>query len=440
MSKTRLTAEELERNFAELNPPLTKDEARAAASRCLFCYDAPCTRACPTGIDVPRFIRQILHNNPLGAAETILRDNALGGSCARVCPTEVLCEGACVDRILRGEPVLIGRLQRFAVDEADRRGINFFEFKPESGKKIAVVGSGPAGLSCAAELRAFGHQVTLFEARDRLGGLNTLGIAPYKIRTSDALAEVERILGTGLEIRKHATIDGAGVTELLSRNDAVFLGVGLGKTADLQLPGENHPDVWEGLDFIFQAHLSPFTDCKVGQVVAVLGGGNTAMDAACKALRLGAERVVIVYRRTSQEMPAYIKEYELAKNDGAVFEWLTTPVEFLSDGGGLRGVKCRRVRLEGTGRKARVVPIEGGEFTIPCDMAVKALGQEPLRGLLKAIDGLKTEGNRIIVNPETYETSVPRLYAGGDCVSGGGEVVHAVQEGKIAARAIHTSL
>ncbi len=420
--------------FAEIKPPLTLDEARAEASRCLFCWDAPCTRSCPTDIDVPRFIRQILHGNRAGAAETILSENVLGGSCARVCPTEVLCEGACVAALVQGPAVPIGLLQRHAVDFAASCALQFVAPPPDSGRRVAVVGSGPAGLTCAFELCRMGHSVTIFEARDVPGGLNTLGIAAYKISTETALQEVERVRAMGAEIRLGQPVDGHDLANLLTEYDAVFLGIGLGPTASLGIPGEEA--LWEGLDFIFQIRRLPLAECEVGRRVVVLGGGNTAVDCATAAVRLGAERVTIAYRRTGGEMPAYDHEMDLALANRVGFEWLVAPVEAVTENGALRGLRLQRLRMDGEGRSATLAAIPGAEFVLDCDMAIKALGQNPHTGFLAGIDGLETERGRVVVDHNTGATTLAGLFAGGDCVNGGADVVNAVQHGKVAARGI----
>jgi dihydropyrimidine dehydrogenase (NAD+) subunit PreT len=438
----RMSLEVLNRRFADVPPAMVIDEARAEASRCLFCFDAPCMRACPTHIDVPLFIRQILHKDELGAARTILGANIFGGSCARACPVEVLCEGACVTNTHLKSPIQIGRLQRHATDRASAVKAHFFTPGAPSGKRVAIIGSGPAGLSCAHELRKRGHAVVVFEARNVAGGLNTLGIAAYKISTSFALTEVEQVLQMGIDLRLGQRVSPDGLATMLKEYDAVFLGIGLGHTLPLGIEGELLPGVWEGLEFIFQTHTKPFTQCEVGQRVLVIGAGNTAIDVATAASRLGAREVTIAYRRGPEAMPAFGYEFGLAKAEGIRFEWFAQPKQILADEQGrARGVEFARTELiDPTSRQSPLREVPDERFELPADMIVKALGQEPLASFTSQLPGLKVDAGKVVIDSATGATTVQRLFAGGDCLRNGGEIVDAVQDGKVAAQGIHLLL
>ncbi|MGD1095537.1 MAG: NAD(P)-dependent oxidoreductase [Bryobacteraceae bacterium] len=407
-----LTAEEFAERFAEIHPAFAPQAAWVEASRCLYCFDAPCTAACPTHIDVPKFIKKIATHNLRGSALTILDVNILGLSCSRVCPVDVLCEGACVLHRYNKQPIEIGRLQRHAMD-------HFYSHHPsipvpEAGeKRVACVGAGPASLACAAELRRRGLAVTVFDRNPMAGGLNTYGIAEYKLRPADSLKEVELVLSMGAEFRLGVEI-GDDIDSLEREFDAIFIGVGLGPTHRLNLPGDDLPGVVDALRFIadYKTGSTP-----VGRHVAVIGAGNTAIDAATAARRLGAERVHILYRRSEAEMPAFKYEYELAKLDRIEFHWQTRPL-----------------RIHGS-RVVESIECDGpyGSFHITCDMIVPAIGQSRLVEFLERVRGVEVRAGHVIVQPETGQTANPKYFAGGDCVNGGREVVDAVAGGKRAA-------
>jgi dihydropyrimidine dehydrogenase (NAD+) subunit PreT len=422
----------------ELLPPLTRNEAAVEAARCLMCYDAPCTHACPTHIDIPKFIKKIATENLRGSARTILESNLLGATCARVCPVQELCEGACV---LGAEhkPIAIGRLQRHAMDFVSKNGVTLFQPGKSTGQKVVIIGAGPAGLSCAGELAKRGHSVTLFEKRDLAGGLSTYGIIGLREPIEVALAEVVIIekLGVKLESGKEIGVD-ITLAELHKNFGAIFLSVGLGTTPALGIPGEDH--IIDGLEYVEQSKFA-VRNLVVGRNVVVVGAGNTAIDCATIAKRLGANTVTMIYRRTEKEMTAYAHEYDFIKREGVNFSFLTQPVRVHSENGTVKALECLRIRLgpaDASGRPSPQ-PIAGSEFFLDADQVVKAIGQEKpsLASQLK----LKTEKGFIQVNAE-FETSMPGVYAGGDCirVRGAASTVMAVQDGKLAARSIHERL
>lgn len=435
-----LPPEAIAANMAEIKPPLRPQEALVEANRCLFCFDAPCIMACPTGIDVPAFIKKIAFGNPVGAAKTILTANILGASCARVCPTQVLCEGACVLEDRDELPIQIGRLQRHATDYVTERGISVLSAPvKKSGKKVAVIGAGPAGLGCAAELAQLGHQVTLFEKQAQPGGLNTYGIAYYKMKPEVSLAEVELVKSLGVELRCGIAVGRDLPAAQLEKDfDAIFVGIGLGAASRLRIPGEELPEVVDALDFIADLHTTPLGNVPVGRRVAVIGAGNTAIDAVTQALRLGAERATIVYRRSEADMSAYHFEYDLAKGDGAHFLFHTAPLEVIGANGHVSGLKLVRTQVVA----GRIEPIPGTEWIEPCDLVLKAVGQEKQAALVRMLfPSLHVDAKGVITrDPLTGATSLPHVFTGGDCANGGREVVNAVGEGKKAAHAMHTFL
>lgn len=447
---TPLDIDQIEKNFAAIEPAMTAAEAAVEANRCLYCYDAPCIHACPTHIDVPTFIKKIATGNLTGSARTIFDANPIGSTCARVCPVEVLCEGACVEKTLLQKPIEIGRLQRFATDDAIRNGKQLFTVAESNGKSVGIIGSGPAGLSCAMYLARLGYAVTIYDKNEKPGGLNTYGMAEYKMTQAESLAEIEQIEALGVQFRTNTAVvkeiqnpdqsrGGAeseaesdvrrntpiSIRELRETHDAIFLASGLGKTNRLNIEGEDLVGVIDALAFIEQVKKRDWNAVPLGRNVVVIGAGNTAIDAVTQAKRLGAERVTLVYRRTEKDAPAYDYEMELAKKDGIEFLWQTVPTAI--------GGHDRVISL-------RVKGPDGGEYKIPCDLLIKAIGQTKMSGFFAEVCEVAIdEKGRVVVN-EMMQTSDLQVFAGGDCVNGGGEAVDAAQMGKRAAAGIHFHL
>lgn len=429
---TVLDDPQLKARFGELKPALTAQAAVIEADRCLNCFDAPCTAACPTHIDVPGFIKRIASGNLRGSALRILDANILGGSCSRVCPVDVLCEGACVYVRQNHKPIQIALLQRHAIDAFWATGEAPPAKASETKKlRVACVGSGPASLACAAELCRQGAKATVFERRELPGGLNTYGVAEYKLRAADSVREVEMIRQLGVEFRCGVEVDSAAAIEKLEGEfDFIFLGLGLGAMQRLNVPGEDNKGVMNALELIAAyktGHLR-----ELHGTVVVVGAGNTAIDAANAARRLGAATVYMLYRRSESEMSAFDFEYEHAKQEGVQFLWRRLPVAIRPEAHGRLLLETVQVRQ--TDRKLEVVPDSAA--TIDCDLVVPAIGQSPLTELLQKLRGVEVRDGRIVADRATGQTGNPRYFAGGDCVNGGREVVDAVAGGKRAAMAI----
>lgn len=446
---------QIEENFSEINPLMTRAEALVEANRCLYCYDAPCMHACPTHIDVPSFIKKIASGNLTGSARVIFDANPIGATCARVCPVEVLCEGACVEKTLLQKPIEIGRLQRYATDHALWSDRQLFTKGESNGKSVGIVGSGPAGISCAAYLTRLGYDVTVYEQKEKPGGLDTYGMAEYKMPQAVSIAETERIAAMGVKFVLNTSVESASHTpeavlegqeiptpksempnrqsvsfaDLESWHDAIFLGVGLGETNKLNIPGEDFDGVYDALYFIEKIKSRDWKSVPLGRTVAVIGAGNTAIDAVTQAKRLGASKVVMVYRRSEADASAYEYEMELAKKDGIEFVWQSAPIGILEGENGSR----LNLRCEKTDGSLQL-------FDIPCDTVIKAVGQQKMRSFFSDVAGVDTdEKGRVIIN-EQMQTSNPRIFAGGDCANGGAEAVDAAQMGKHAAEGIHLAL
>jgi glutamate synthase (NADPH/NADH) small chain len=441
----RLGDSEYAANFADIHPPFeTKDAALVDANRCLYCYDAPCTKSCPTGIDVPKFIKQIVTGNLKGSALTILGSNIMGGGCSRVCPVEKLCEGACVYHLMEETPIPIARLQRYPTEKAIYEKWPLFQRSAPTGKKVAIIGAGPSGLSAAHSLAREGVDVTIYEKEARGGGLMTYGVAAYKVTPEFCAAELEYILSIGgIRIEYEQELGrNIHLATLREQFDAVYLAFGVGLARQLDIPGEHLEGVVDALRFIYSIRANDFSAVPVGDKVAVIGMGMTAIDAATQARRLGAKEVTLVYRRTEAEMPCTRSELDLAKLDGCTIRWLAAPKTITGDNGKVSRLVCSEMELGPPDTSNRRSPVDTGRtFTLDVDMVIKAAGQIPFEQLVGA-EGLEHKNGRIAVNtnapgPVTATaTNIPGVFAGGDNVNGGKEVVDAVQAGKDAAVAI----
>jgi dihydropyrimidine dehydrogenase (NAD+) subunit PreT len=426
--------------YEELSPPLSREAALLEADRCLECGDAyaeaPCVTACPAAVDVPGFVAAIARDAPEKAAATIFQENLLGGTCARVCPVETLCQGACVLAHEGRRPIEIARLQRFAADAALHAGLPLRRSQPRNWYRISVIGAGPAGLVCAGELAARGFDVTVYDERCEPGGLARFAIAPYRLQREPLPEELRGLARLGVKFELGVAIDTRDALAYLeSFSDAVVLAVGMGDDADVPYPGDGLAGIWNSLPFI--EAIKTGTPPAIGDSVVVIGGGNTAVDVAREAIRLGAATVTMVYRRTRAEMPAYAHEVDQACEEGVRLEWLTVPVRLVGTKT-VEAVECRRCRLgalDSTGRR-RPEEMPGTEFLLPATTVVKAVGQRPRTELFGWIDGLELERGRVKVDPATGQTTNPKYFAAGDATNGGATVVEAVREAKIAARGV----
>jgi len=426
-----------------IHKPLSEIEVMLEANRCLYCYDAPCMNACPTHIDVASFIQKISTGNVKGSAYTIMDSNAMGASCARVCPTEELCEGACVYNAAGDSPIRIGDLQRYAIDYVADRDIQLFEPGPDTGKRVAIIGGGPAGLSASRDLRRLGHAVTIFEAKEQLGGLNTYGIVPFRLSVETALWEAEQVVRLGVDVRSGVRV-GFDVTleELIKDYDAVILACGMGNVPKLGIEGENLEGVWDALDFIERAKLGlPIPD--LGERVAIIGAGNTAIDALTCAKRLSISRgrearVACYYRRGDEQMTAYQFEYDFAKEEGIEFRFFCAPTRVVGQNLHVNAVEFVKTEL----RDGKLSPIAGSEFTEPVDTLIRAIGQSRLVETFERL-GIAHDSGVVKVD-ESLQTSRPGVWAAGDCIFEKGMreamVVEVAEQGKVAARSIDAFL
>ena len=433
-----LTTQEYQENFTDIHPPFeTQDAALIEANRCLFCYDPPCMKMCPTSINVPKFIKQITTDNIKGSAHTIFSSNIMGAGCSKVCPVEKLCEGSCVYNFMHEAPISIAKLQRYATEIAMENKWQLFERKPSTWKRVAIIGAGPSGLSCAHSLSKEGIDVTIYEKESKAGGLMTYGIAAYKVTPEFCEAEVNYIISIGgIEIKYNQEL-GKDITlaELQQNYDAVYLAFGVGLARQLEIPGENLTGVVDAIKFIYELRTNDFSSINVRDKVAVIGMGMTAIDAATQAKRLGAKEVTLIYRRTEDEMPCTEHELNIAKLDGCAVIWLASPKEVLGKDGKLTQLICDVMKLGEPDSSGRRSPIASGEtFTLDVDMVIKAAGQMPFEKLVNS-NQMENNNGKILVKDASIN-NLKGVFAGGDCVNGGKEVVDAVQAGKDGAAAI----
>jgi len=438
ITNNRLTDTQYDHNFSDIHPPFeTHSAALVEANRCLFCYDAPCTKSCPTGINVPKFIKQITTENIKGSAHTILSANIMGGGCSKVCPVEKLCEGACVFNLMEEEAIPIAKLQRYATEKAIANNWQLFARKQSTGKKVAIVGAGPAGLSCAHSLSREGVDVTIYEKESKGGGLMTYGIAAYKVTPEFCEEEVNYILSIGgIDIKYQQELGkNISLVDLQKNYDAVYLGFGVGIARQLDIKGEELEGMVDAISFIYDIRTKGYPSIPVGDKVAVIGMGMTAIDAATQAKRLGAKEVTLIYRRTHAEMPCTEEELNIAKLDGCEIIWLATPKEVMGVDGKVNALLCSIIQLGEPDASGRRSPVETDQtISLSVDMVIKAAGQTPFEGLVNnnKINHLK---GKLSID-EHCATNIKGVFAGGDCVNGGKEVVDAVQAGKDGAKAI----
>jgi dihydropyrimidine dehydrogenase (NAD+) subunit PreT len=436
----------LEENFQEAHNGLSNRDALEEANRCLYCYDAPCIQACPTGIDIPSFIKKIASGNLKGSAKTIMSANPVGASCSRVCPTEELCEGACVLNHST-KPIMIGNLQRYATDWARHNETVLFEAGEPNGKKVGIIGGGPAGLSAARELARFGYEVTIYEAAKEAGGLNTYGIVSFRLPQSISFWEVDQVKKMNVDIRTNTRVgEDISAEEVLDSHDFVILAAGMSHVPPLNIEGEHLDGVHDAIEFVKATKSGEISKEYVGKKVVVIGAGNTAIDGATCSIRLGAENVKILYRRTLEEMTAYDFEYEFAKQDGVEFRWLTAPKRIIgNEDGKVIGIECFKMKLgePGDDGRRRPEPVEGSEFTLPVDAVIKAIGQTRHHTLIDQFE-LEHRDGVVQVDRETLQTSNPKVLACGDVIFGKGigeaMVVTAAEQGKQAAYHLHKQL